>query len=467
MRAKVKRFIQKSPFLLLLVSTGILFSLIGLCGRKNIYSGQEYDPLKEPASVMMFKGFKDDIYPWQMFEEESAAVMASKEDAGQQNDTAESGAVADGQGDEKATEELPDKAKETDKAAESGEPGDEGKNSQGPAQEADDGAGSPESEVKDGHGPDPAGEAKEADTGRNGTSAQENGEGSGNGKDQGNKEDQESGASQGTVSDSGGREDEEDTKPAEEDAEEGSKPPEGKDLQERELPNGRIKPLRESTHEEYLNHISADIYGDAGVKRAAEYGFSQVDESYFDDALFIGDSRTVGLRDYTDLSEHADFYCETSLTIQKILKEDFHGLGTIEKALENKDYGKIYIMSGINELGVGTTEDFMDNYTEVVDFLHEKEPEAKIFIQGIMRVTGKKNHSDPIFNNDNINARNNAIATLADNECFFYIDVNEVVCDEEGNLNSEYTYDQLHLLGKYNDLWKQFLLSHGVAMEQE
>ena len=88
--------------------------------------------------------------------------------------------------------------------------------------------------------------------------------------------------------------------------------------------------------------------------------------------------------------------------------------------------------------------------------------EAKIMIQGIMRVSGKKNESDAIFNNSNINARNHAIATLADNETIFYIDVNEVVCDEEGNLNAEYTFDQIHLLGKYNDLWKQFLLSHGT-----
>ena len=220
----------------------------------------------------------------------------------------------------------------------------------------------------------------------------------------------------------------------------------------------RPAPLRESTEEEYLNHISADIYGDVGILKAATYDFVTVDESYFDDALFIGDSRTVGLRDYTDLSEHADFY-ETSLTIYKVMEENFKGLGTIEEALGAKDYGKIYIMVGINELGRGTTEDFMAKYTEVVDRLHELEPEAKIIIQGIMRVSGE---SDAIFNNSNINARNRAIATLADNETIFYIDVNEVVCDEEGNLNGDYTFDQIHLLGVYDDLWKQFLLSHGI-----
>lgn len=386
MGTNVKRLFKKCPFLLLLTSTGILFSLIGLWGHKNIYAGQEYDPLREPALVMMFQGLKEDIYPWQILERESAPVMAQKEEPG------------------------PGTEKEEESAG--------------------------------------------ADTVSGGGIRESEGQGSGSGKEPAKEEqkeepEQEEAPVQKTPSPQG-------------DEEEENPPKEEEEQEEEELPKGRIEPLRESTREEYLNHISADIYGDVGVRRAAEYEFTQVDESYFDDALFIGDSRTVGLRDYTDLSEHADFYCETSLTIQKILTENFPGLGTIEEALAGKAYGKIYIMLGINELGLGTTENFMEKYTEVVDFLCEKAPQARIFVQGIMRVTGKKHHSDAIFNNNNINARNNAIATLADNEQIFYIDVNEVVCDEEGHLNTEYTYDQLHLLGMYNDLWKQFLMSHGV-----
>ena len=386
MGTNVKRLFKKCPFLLLLTSTGILFSLIGLWGHKNIYAGQEYDPLREPALVMMFQGLKEDIYPWQILEQESAPVMAQKEEPGPGTEKQEESAGAD----------------------------------------TVSGGGIRESEGQDsGSGKEPAKEEQKEEP------------------------EQEEAPVQKTPSPQG-------------DEEEENPPKEEEGPEEEELPKGRIEPLRESTREEYLNHISADIYGDVGVRRAAEYEFTQVDESYFDDALFIGDSRTVGLRDYTDLSEHADFYCETSLTIQKILTENFPGLGTIEEALAGKAYGKIYIMLGINELGLGTTENFMEKYTEVVDFLCEKAPQARIFVQGIMRVTGKKHHSDAIFNNNNINARNNAIATLADNEQIFYIDVNEVVCDEEGHLNTEYTYDQLHLLGMYNDLWKQFLMSHGV-----
>ncbi len=231
------------------------------------------------------------------------------------------------------------------------------------------------------------------------------------------------------------------------------------------FPEGRLEPLRESTYDEYLSHISADIYGDLGVQRAASYEFTQVPVSYFDDALFIGDSRVVGLGKYTELSEHADFLCETSLTAAKVFESNFRGKGTVENYLRQNDYGKIYLMVGINELGTGTTEFFMEQYTAVVDRLHELEPDALIFIQAIMNVDAEKNDSDKIFNNQNILGRNHAIATLADNDTFFYIDVNEVVCDENGNLDEELTFDHLHLIGAANEIWEKFLCDHAVVKE--
>lgn len=224
----------------------------------------------------------------------------------------------------------------------------------------------------------------------------------------------------------------------------------------------RYAPLRESTYDEYITHVSADIYGDAGVLFAAEYPFKKVDISYFDDALFIGDSRTVGLRDYTDVPEHADFLCETSLTIWKVFESDFGGKGTVEEYLTDNSYGKIYLMVGVNELGRGTSEDFIAQYTEVVDRIHELQPEAYIFVQAIMNIDRTKSESDDIFNNQNIMGRNHAIATLADNVTFFYIDVNEAVCDEDGFLREDLRGDHLHLLGKSNEVWREFLLEHGV-----
>ena len=373
------KWIRKAPLFFMVVSTGILFTVLAIAGKNSIYSSQEYEPLKEPVLTVMFTGVNDGIYPWQLLDRSVKETSM---------ETAVTGEEAQGPESEQAEKTNA----EEDKDAES----------------------------------------KEVAKAVMPTTAKE-----------------------GTIKET--------QMPAAAAMPTALPTPEPTPYS---IQNERLEPLRESTEKEYLNHISADIYGDAGVVRAASYEFEQVDESYFDDALFIGDSRTVGLHDYTDLKEHATFLCETSLTIYKVMEEDFKDLGTVEEVLEKGDYKKIYLMIGINELGRGTTEDFMAKYTEVVDKLHELEPEALIFIQGNMRVSEEKSSDDKIFNNDNINARNNAVATLADNIQVFYIDVNEVVCDEEGNLNAEYTFDQIHLLGVYNDLWKQFLMEHGASYEK-
>ncbi|NBJ92406.1 GDSL-type esterase/lipase family protein [Parablautia muri] len=386
------KLIKKCPVFVLLLSTGLLFTLIALGGKNTIYASQEYDPITTPLLSVMFTAANDEIYPWQMFLNQNTPVMAQGPDTDKMNPEETD---SDGQG-------------EIQENTSSGDA---------------DGIGE-ESETE-------AGEASDA-------------------LDEGEKPEEKAQENTANMGLGAGAVGADALRSASESLKE-------------EASFERLPPLRESTHEEYINHVSADIYGDAGVIRAASYPFGTVDDSYFDDALFIGDSRLVGLKEYTDLSEHADFCCETSLTIYKALEEKFSDIGTVPEALENKDYTKIYMMLGINELGRGTTEDFMAKYTEVVDTLRELEPDAKIIIMGIMHVSGQKSSSDAIFNNGNINARNNAIATLADNKNIFYIDVNEVVCDEEGNLNEEYTFDQIHLLGARNDLVKQFLLEHGVT----
>lgn len=220
----------------------------------------------------------------------------------------------------------------------------------------------------------------------------------------------------------------------------------------------------------------ADGAGMAGAEQERKdggrtYAFETVTEDYFMDAVFIGDSRTVGLFEYSGLADYADFYAKISLTIydiftDPIVKDEETGKKiTIEEALKKKQYGKIYLMLGINELGTGTVESFMKEYEQAVERLKQLQPDAVIFVEGIMRVTESKNETDPIFNNVNINARNDEIKKLADNKSVFYIDVNEVVCDAQGNLNTDYTIDEIHLKAQHYEIWKRFLLEHGVIRD--
>ena len=193
--------------------------------------------------------------------------------------------------------------------------------------------------------------------------------------------------------------------------------------------------------------------------------FHPVDDSYFSDAVFIGDSRTVGLHDYGGLGD-STFYATVGMNIYNLWTEKFCEVDgekvTLEEALKAKQYGKIYFQIGINEMGRGTLDGFMTAYEESVKKFRELQPDAIIFVQGIMKVAKEKSEKDPIFNNAGIEQRNERIAALADGKNIFYLDMNEVVCDEDGNLKSNLTFDDVHLYGSKYGIWVDYLKENGI-----
>lgn len=200
-------------------------------------------------------------------------------------------------------------------------------------------------------------------------------------------------------------------------------------------------------------------------KNKSSYRFIDVKESYFDDALFIGDSRTVGLKYYSGWKKPA-FYADEGLTIYDIFDKKIAENGgkklTIEEALKKQNFKKIYIMLGINEMGTGNTRIFIKAYNEVLNRLEKLQPDAIIFVEAIMNVTREKSDKDPIFNNKNIKDKNDHLALLADNKKIFYIDVNEAITDSTGGIPKKYTFDNIHLKAAYYNIWTDFLLKHGV-----
>ncbi len=195
--------------------------------------------------------------------------------------------------------------------------------------------------------------------------------------------------------------------------------------------------------------------------------FVPVDESYFNDALFIGDSRMVGMGEYSGLKSAC--YASVGLTIYNLLDKAFISLDgssksvTLDYALQQRQFGKIYIMVGINEMGTGSLSRFIETYSAAVQRIRELQPNAVIYIQGILYVTASRSETDEVFSNDKIRERNRALAALTDGRKSFYIDVNEVLSDGKGNLNKDYSWDSCHLKAQYYYLWVEFLMQHGVA----
>lgn len=196
-----------------------------------------------------------------------------------------------------------------------------------------------------------------------------------------------------------------------------------------------------------------------------------VEDDYFSDAVFIGDSRTVGMYEYGGLEDISTFYASTGLTVYKLFSAEIVSLPgqkkkiTVEEALQQNSFAKIYLMIGINEMGTGTVDTFTEKYKEVLQHLQELQPDAIIYIQGIMKVTTERSNQGDYINNEGIDARNLELEKLVDNQKIFYLDVNPLVCDETGGMVPDYTFDGVHLKAKYIEIWKNFLKEHAVLSE--
>ena len=190
---------------------------------------------------------------------------------------------------------------------------------------------------------------------------------------------------------------------------------------------------------------------------AGEYvPLANADESYFEDALFIGNSRTVGMYLFADVG----------MTIYDVLDANIDvppesgSSNTLTGLLTAKQYGKIYIMFGINELGTGTSESFVEYYQSVVQQICQMQPDAIVYVQSIINVAASA--ETDVISNANINEKNALLSQIADNKQVFYIDLNPSLVDSSGYLNSDYTSDGIHLGGSSLPLWKDCLLANAM-----
>lgn len=191
--------------------------------------------------------------------------------------------------------------------------------------------------------------------------------------------------------------------------------------------------------------------------------FETVTEDYFADALFIGDSCTEGLR-LCSKPEGSTFYSGTSMTVFGIMDSRLRvdGCTGLRQLLENRTFGKIYLLLGINEIGYGY-DAFVKQYGEVVGELRALQPDAILYLQDIFCVTAEFEQTSAIYAKDNLQKRNEAIASFADGEHVFYLSVNDVLADSRGNLPADHSTDGVHLKAEIYEYWHTYLLEHAIV----
>lgn len=190
-----------------------------------------------------------------------------------------------------------------------------------------------------------------------------------------------------------------------------------------------------------------------------------VEDTYFDDAVFLGDSRTEGFRLYSGLNTGKYLYA-TGATVASVFNKSVDtplGKMPLLDALQQMDCGKIYVMLGVNELGWNGTDIFRNQSAKLIERLQADHPDATIVIQSILPVSAKQDAKGSYVNNQRIDAYNQVLQELAETYGVVYLNVAEAVMDEDGYLRADWNFDGVHLNKAGCQAWLDYLRTHPVT----
>lgn len=193
-----------------------------------------------------------------------------------------------------------------------------------------------------------------------------------------------------------------------------------------------------------------------------------VGSDYFADALFIGDSRTVGLQLYSGLK--STYYSQQGLNVSSVVNSAFVPSGdkklTLSEALDaNPQFTKVYISFGINEIGWPSTDSFIKAYTTLVELVLKKLPDAHVYVQEILPMTAKTAANDrysAMGGNGKVAEYNDRLFKLCEEMGVHYLALTEVFTDADGALNVSDTFDGIHLGVASSKAWIEYLKNHTV-----
>ena len=221
------------------------------------------------------------------------------------------------------------------------------------------------------------------------------------------------------------------------------------------------------------------VQADPPPPKLPRYDFPQpaperaaVDNSYFDDAAFVGDSRTDGFMLYSGVGTGKGF-TSNGLSIFKLAEKKALTIDgkdyTLLEALELEQYGKVYLCLGVNELGIYKDDAFYESYCQAIELIRQAQPNAIIYIQGLIPVNEGEivnyNGNKYKLSNEHLRVYNDLMRRAAEEKQVVYLDLYAAFADENGELPQGSSRDGVHL-GKESCIrWLEYLKTHTVEYD--
>lgn len=159
------------------------------------------------------------------------------------------------------------------------------------------------------------------------------------------------------------------------------------------------------------------------------------------DVVFFGDSHTA----YGDW-QHV--YPDVKSINLGYIGEDVKGMLRRVEAIAAVHPKKVFLMAGINGLQQQSLSDFEYWYSALVDAIQRDVPDAELYIESILPVTGYSDYCD----NAKIREANVIVRKIAEERGLTYVDIYGAYA-KDGALPNAMSYDGLHLTNEAYSIW--------------
>jgi hypothetical protein len=175
---------------------------------------------------------------------------------------------------------------------------------------------------------------------------------------------------------------------------------------------------------------------------------ARVDAAFFDDAVFVGDSVTLKLSYYAASSGKlgkAQFLTRGSYGVAHAVMDtmllSYQGKDmVVEEAIKATGATKIFLMMGMNDIGLYGIDATIDNWGKMVQRIQSACPNATVYIQSMTPIWTGGEKGD--LNNTNMDIYNEKLKAFATSHSIEFIDVAPYMKDSTGGMATRYCSDE-------------------------
>lgn len=156
--------------------------------------------------------------------------------------------------------------------------------------------------------------------------------------------------------------------------------------------------------------------------------------------IFLGDSITEGY----NLDQYYSNYPVVNSGVGGYTTDQI--LEKLDKMVYRYNPTKVFLLIGTNDIAQDRSQEhIINNIKQIIDNIKKNRRYTEIYVESIYPINPRK---EKLRDNELINRINNDIKQLCEERDVTYINVHDLLIDDQGNLKSEYSNDGLHLTEK-------------------